>query len=59
MKVTDDGHIECDECEGSGKNLESGFYCRDCNGTGGRLPRSSDVMLMLVKILKRLDDAGL
>lgn len=59
MKVTDDGHIECDECEGSGKNSESDFYCRSCNGAGGRLPRSSDFMIMLVKILKRLDDAGL
>jgi DnaJ-class molecular chaperone len=59
MKVTDDGHIECDECEGSGKNSESDFYCRSCNGAGEHLPHTTDVMQMLVKILKRLDDAGL
>ena len=57
MKVTDDGHIECDKCEGSGKTPDSDFYCLECNGTGGRLPRPTDIMVMLVKVLKRLDDA--
>lgn len=59
MKITDDGHIECDECNGTGKNVDSDFFCRTCSGTGGRLPRSADLMQMLEKILKRLDDAGL
>lgn len=59
MNVTDDGHIECEECGGSGKTSKSDYYCRNCNGTGGRPPRSTDIMAVLYKILKRLDDAGL
>ena len=55
MKVTDDGHIQCDECGGSGKTPESDFYCRACNGTGGRLPRTTDIMATLSKIMKKLD----
>jgi antirestriction protein len=54
---THDGYIQCTQCEGSGKDVEvsAEWTCHHCNGTGRRLPKTTDVVLLLLAVLDKLE----
>jgi len=53
---THDGHIVCELCEGTGKDtrVSAEWTCHACPGTGGRLPRSTDIVLLLLAVLDKI-----
>ena len=59
MTFNENGHVVCGDCEGGGRDLDGnreGQYCFRCNGVGTRLPKTTDVILLLVEIHKMLKD---
>ena len=58
MTVTEDGYIQCEECEGSGKDPKTGMYCRGCNSQGKIPPKRQDVVKLLSKIITMIERQG-
>ncbi len=52
-RYTHDGYIVCETCDNTGK--DSDYDCHHCNGTGHRIPHTTDVVLLLLAVLDRIE----
>lgn len=52
---THEGYIVCDKCDNTGKEPDSDYTCRHCNGTGHRVPHTTDIVLLLLAVLDKIE----